>query len=96
MVVQLCEYTGKRERVPHNHSKARSELHLQPIPQLAAMQDPKPTEQGQGSTQSLWILVGFVSAASVVAQWLWNQTRNHEIAGSIPGLAQRVKDLVLL
>ena len=24
----------------------------------------------------------------VVAQWLTNPTRNHEIAGSIPGLAQ--------
>ena len=31
----------------------------------------------------------------VVSQWLTSPTRNHEVAGSVPALAQRVDDLAL-
>ena len=33
----------------HSHSNARTKPHLWPMPQLAAMPDPYPTEQGQRS-----------------------------------------------
>ena len=34
-----------------------------------------------------------ISGVPVVAQWLTNPTRNHEVVGSIPGLVRWVKEL---
>ena len=48
---------------------------------------------GKQAIESFLIQVGL--GVPVVAQWLTNPTRNHEVAGLIPGLAQWVNDLVL-
>ena len=40
-------------------------------------------------------IISMYGRVSIVAQWLTNPTKNHEFAGSIPGLDQWVKDLVL-
>ena len=47
---------------------------------------------GLGCRQGIKVLK---TGVSVVAQWLTNLTRNHEVVGLIPGLPQWVKDLAL-
>ena len=44
--------------------------------------------------ENMWKLKGLFGVP-VVAQWLKNPTKNHEIAGSVPGLAQWVNDPAL-
>ena len=41
------------------------------------------------------VKICYVFEVPVMAQWLTNLTRNHEVAGSIPGLVQWVRHLVL-
>ena len=41
-------------------------------------------------------LKNFSFRVPVMAQWITNPTRNHEVVGSVPGLAQWVKDPALL
>ena len=51
----------------------------------------QPSTKWIGNFQKDILLLG----VPIVAQWLMNSTRNHEVAGSTPGLAQWVGDPVL-
>jgi len=49
-----------------------------------------------GMAKKIIIVIKKKRGVPIVAQWLTNPTRNHEVQGSIPALAQWVKDLALL
>ena len=48
------------------------------------------------SPSSIYRKIKKRTGVPIVAQWLTNPTRNHEVVGFIPGLAQRVNDSALL
>ena len=47
------------------------------------------------STEIETVIKKLPTGVPVVAQWLTNPTRNHEVAGSVAALAQWVNDLAL-
>ena len=60
------------------------------LPQISSMFQPQHLGTPNCPSKDEWMGV------PVVAQWLTNLTRNHEVVGLIPALAQWVNDPALL
>ena len=50
---------------------------------------------GQITSNEIETVILKIPGVPVVAQWLTNPTRNHEVVGSVPALAQQVNNLAL-
>jgi len=76
-------HSGRRETGLEETAKVKSSLSMRSVRTLEGIrQGPSRCKKAQ-------------KGVLVVAQWLTNPTRNHEVVGSVPGLAQWVKDLAL-
>ena len=62
---------------------------------LTAKIKPKKPKLNVSSSKSAETIYNKRGGVPIVVHWLTNPTRNHEVAGSVPALAQWVNDLAL-